>query len=455
MNRLYKIFIAFGTLLISISVSAQDTHYWNLQYGTRSTLLGGAVIGSVSDMAATYYNPAAVALFPKPEILLSGKVYQYSSLSMNNGAGPGKDLVSSKIEAAPSLFAGSFTFDWLGDHTLSYSILTRHNMNFGIEGRRSGVIENDMGDELVAGEMIGNQQLSDLWFGLSWAVKLSPNISIGASPYFSLRSQTTRKHAYNEIFDLDGNVSANIITQQFEYKVINLITKIGIGAKFDPFTFGISVTTPNLHLTGKGSSLVNLVSTGPGTDSSTTFIVDQQLDVDGIYHTPLSIGIGAGYKIGKHRLHLSAEWFDAINNYNVLEPNSYVGQSNGEIYLNGVSADAKSIINYGIGAEFYIKEKLWFYTSFVTDYSASIPESKTNHSVSTWDIFHLSGGVLFAVGRSEITIGMNYAFGDAKLRGPVDLPSGELQNDLSDILENTDVDYTRIKFLLGFSFELQ
>ena len=84
------------------TVPAQDTHYWNLQYGTRSTLLGGAVIGSVSDMAATYYNPAALALFPTQEILLSGKVYQYSSLTLSNGTGPGKDLTSSTIEAAPT-----------------------------------------------------------------------------------------------------------------------------------------------------------------------------------------------------------------------------------------------------------------------------------------------------------------------------------------------------------------
>jgi hypothetical protein len=105
MNRsLYWSYLAI--LMISIFVIkkglAQDTHYWNLQYGTRSTLLGGAVIGSVSDMAATYYNPAALALFPAPEILLSGKVYQYSSLSMENGAGPGEDLTSSTIEAAPT-----------------------------------------------------------------------------------------------------------------------------------------------------------------------------------------------------------------------------------------------------------------------------------------------------------------------------------------------------------------
>jgi hypothetical protein len=155
------------SFIIINNLTAQDTHYWNLQYGSRSSILGGAVIGSVVDMAATYYNPAALALFPKLEILLSGKVYQYSVLTLNNGAGPGKDLTSSTIEAAPTLFAGSFTFDWLGDHTLSYSILTRQRMNFGIEGRRGGISESGQGEELVAGELIANQELSDLWIGLT------------------------------------------------------------------------------------------------------------------------------------------------------------------------------------------------------------------------------------------------------------------------------------------------
>jgi len=454
-KKFFRNFIILAILTgINQNVSAQDTHYWNLQYGTRSTLLSGAVIGSVSDMAATYYNPAALALFPAPEILLSGKVYQYSSLTLNNGAGPGKDLTSSTIEAAPTLFAGSFTFDWLGDHTLSYSILTRQRMNYGIEGRRGGTSDTGSGEELVAGELIANQELSDLWIGLTWAVKLNPNIAIGVTPYLSIRDQKTRKHAYTEILDPIGNVSAAIITQQFEYKNYRLLAKAGFGANFDPLTFGFSITSPSLSITGSGSSLVNLLNTGDSSSEETAFIANFQQDVTARHHMPLAIGFGAGYRLGKHRLHVSAEWFDKVDRYNILDTEDFTAQSSDEIYSNQVDSEFKSVTNYGIGAEFYLSENLDLFVSYVTDFSASVPDSRTNLTVSTWDIYHLSSGASFSIGRSEFTLGINYAFGSGKVKGPVNLPEGDIKNTLVDLLEGSDLDYKRLKFLIGFSIEI-
>jgi len=446
-------------LMISIFVIkkglAQDTHYWNLQYGTRSTLLGGAVIGSVSDMAATYYNPAALALFPAPEILLSGKVYQFNSLSMENGAGPGEDLTSSTIEAAPTLFAGSFTFDWLGDHTLSYSILTRQRMNFGIEGRRGGVRDPGTADEeLVAGELIANQELSDLWIGLTWAVRLNSKIAIGITPYISIRNQKTRKHAYTEIIDQVGNVSAAIITQQFEYKNYRLLAKTGIGANYDPLTLGLTITTPSLSITGTGSSLVNLLNTGEGTSEETAFIANMQQDVTARHYLPLSIGFGAGYRLGKHRLHISAEWYDKINRYAILDTKKFAAQSSGELFSNLVESELQSVLNYGIGAEFYMSETLNLFISYITDFSAAVPEPTTNLTVSTWDIYHLSGGASFSIGRSEFTLGINYAFGSGKAEGPINLPESNIKNTLVDLLEGSELDYRRLKFLIGFSIEI-
>lgn len=437
-----------------INTSAQDTHYWNLQYGSRSTLLGGAVIGSVSDMAATFYNPAALALFAAPEILLSGKVYQYSALSLKNGAGPGEDLTSSTIEAAPTLFAGSFTFDWLGDHTLSYSILTRQRMNFGIEGRRGGTQETDLGQEVLAGELIANQELSDLWIGLTWAVKLNPSIAIGVTPYLSVRNQKTRKHAYAEILDPVGNVGAAIITQQFEYDNYRLLAKAGLGANFDPLTLGFSITTPSLSVSGNGSSLINLVNSGDGSDEETVYIANLQQDITARHKLPLSLGVGVGYKLGKHRIHISAEWFDKLARYNVIDTRKFTAQSTNEAFPHTVDTESKSVFNYGLGAEFYLSEKLNLYISYVTDFSAAVKDTRTNLTVSTWDIYHISTGASFSIGRSEFTFGINYAFGSDKIRSPVNLPEGDVKNTLIDLLENSDLDYTRLKFLIGFSFQI-
>ncbi len=63
--RIFGLVAASAVILLAglHSARGQDTQYWNLQYGTRSTLLGGAVIGSVSDLSATYYNPGALGLY--------------------------------------------------------------------------------------------------------------------------------------------------------------------------------------------------------------------------------------------------------------------------------------------------------------------------------------------------------------------------------------------------------
>jgi hypothetical protein len=170
----------------------------------------------------------------------------------------------------------------------------------------------------VAGELIANQELSDLWIGLTWAAKMGSNFAIGVTPYVSVRNQKTRKHAYTEVINQDGDVSASIITQQFEYSNYRLLAKFGIGAMFDALTVGLNLTTPTLSIMGNGSSLINLVNTGEGTSDETAFIANYQQDVTARHKMPLAIGAGAGYRIGMHRIHISAEWYDKVSGYKVL-----------------------------------------------------------------------------------------------------------------------------------------
>jgi len=136
MKHIFFIFLV--TIMLS-SIYAQDSHYWNLQYGAKSTLLGGAVIGSVTDLSATYYNPGAVSLFNDPKVILSAKVYQYEGITVVNGAGKNKDLDYSSISPSPTFFAFDINIDTTGRNKLAFSILTRQSMNFDFETRQIGI----------------------------------------------------------------------------------------------------------------------------------------------------------------------------------------------------------------------------------------------------------------------------------------------------------------------------
>ena len=62
-------FIIFVLMIVCGTGFAQDNHYWTNQYGTKSNLLGGAVVGKVLDLSSTYYNPGWLAFIEKTEVL--------------------------------------------------------------------------------------------------------------------------------------------------------------------------------------------------------------------------------------------------------------------------------------------------------------------------------------------------------------------------------------------------
>lgn len=76
----YKLFIiAIIFILASVTAFTQDGHYWTQQYGTRSMLLSGSIIGGVNDLGAVYYNPARLPQITAPAFLLSADVYEHTT----------------------------------------------------------------------------------------------------------------------------------------------------------------------------------------------------------------------------------------------------------------------------------------------------------------------------------------------------------------------------------------
>jgi len=133
----------------------------------------------------------------------------------------------------------------------------------------------------------------------------------------------------------------------------------------------------------------------------------------------------------------------------VLDTKPFLSQGSGETLTNDLTHELKSVTNFGFGVDFFSNESLTFSGSFATDFSARIPGTETNLTVSTWDIYHISGGTTFKIGNSDLTLGLEYAFGSNEINQQIDI-TDPVNNENGGIDKKSEVTIQRIKILIGF-----
>lgn len=443
-----RILLLSGIILIQFTISAQENNYWNIQYGTRSTLLGGAVIGSVSDLSATFYNPGAIALFPDVKFILSAQVYQLDNYKIIDGAAEGKDLDYSSIVPSPNFVAFDLAFNFLGDDRLAFSILTRQNSNLEFSARvidSLEVIESSPGKESFAGGINSEKKFNDVWGGITYSTKLSEIIGLGFTGYISYRSHKASSITILQALQSNGDIASYSNISNYRYNNCRALAKVGLGLNLNPLTIGITATTPSLNIFGTGSVGTHFFVSGIDTNR---FESNYQEEVKSKFNSSWALGIGGAYKLGNVKLHLSAEWYDAISKFYVLDTESYLSQSSGEVLTNDLTHEAKSVINIGFGMDYFATDSLIFSLSVTSDFSAYVENTITNLApYSAWDLIHIAGGSTFSIWKSEVTVGAVYSFGSQTLENNINITPGDDNNSVG---RQSEFKYSQIKVLLGF-----
>ncbi len=436
-----------GIILIQLNLSAQENNYWYIQYGTRSTLLGGAVIGSVSDLSATFYNPGAIALFPDVKFILSAQVYQLDNYTIKDGAAEGKDLEYSSVVPSPNFVAFDFEFDFLGDDRLAFSLLTRQNADLEFSTRiidSIDVIESSPGKENFAGGTNLEKKFNDVWGGITYSSTLGEKIGIGITGYVSYRSHSATTLTLLQALQSNGDIASYSDINNFKFNNCRTLAKAGIGINLKPLTLGATVTTPSLNLFGSGSVGTHFFVSGVDTN---IFESNYQDDIKSRYNSSWVVGAGGAYRLDKFKLHISAEWYDAVEKFNVLDTEPYIAQSSGEQLTNDLTHEAESVINYGLGLDYYANDKLIFSFSFTSDESAHVEGTTTNlAAANSWDLMHIAAGSSFKLWESDITVGAVYSFGSQTIQNNINI----IPDSDGEITRTSEIKYSQIKVLLGF-----
>ena len=390
--------------LVTTSARAQDSHYWNIFYGTYPTLLGGVVIGSPSDLAGSYYNPGFRPANKTGELLLAAQLYQYERLSLEGNAGTRIPLSGSSIAVSPSLFAGNFPgADTSSTDRLTYSLLARQHVNFDIEGRITTGGTSRGGAE--SAELLMEQNLSEYWAGFTWTRQLNETWSAGVSNYVAFRSQTQRLGVtIRQYDDTSSATSAVNYTNLIDYFHVRLLWKLGVGYSEDRFSAGATVTTPSLSILGSGEYYLDEGLEGYP-PQPTFFAASSQKDLAPTYRSSWAVGTGLAYTFDDVKVYLSAEWYAPVSRYHILDTKDFVAASTGNTVSAAVVQELRPVFNYGAGVEIFPGKPWSFLASFVTDQSAVDPDVENTTALSAWDLYHFAGGGIATFGRYRLTLG--------------------------------------------------
>jgi hypothetical protein len=417
--------IAASILAVAFDAAAQDTHYWTYQYGARANLLSGAVVGSVVDISAAYYNPGALSLVEDISLIATQKVFELSSLTFDPEVGIDASLSDLRLDLAPGYFAGIIPFHFLGNDVLAYSLFTRYLFKSDVtavaQGDLAEVTDSLTGDFFKSTGFLRN--LNETWVGVSYSSPFQDVMGLGLTAYVSYRSQKGTTGFLFESLNDSGESLMSIRDRGFSYWNAAILFKGGIAFDWLGASVGLTVTTPRINLFGEGKVLFNRSLF----NSENVFVADYQEGLSSTYKTPWSVALGAAYKRESTTVHITTEYFAPVSEFAVLSPEPFIGQSTGDTIAAQLTQELDDVLNFGLGLEHTFRPHLSGYVSFRTDFSAAVEGSDetTDMGVTNWDIYFITAGAAFRIGDADLTAGLAFGWGSSKSQLPEDpgLPS--------------------------------
>jgi len=431
--------------------AAQDTNYWNIQYGPVAQLIGGQVVASSRDLSATFYNPGGLSLEEGSNFLLSTESFQVESFSTT----PLEDLRvfdtgTTRFGSFPTLVAGALPRSWLGDQTrLAWSFVTRQELKLRLGKRLTNSVEVPGAES--ASELLIDNHSNESWAGVTASRKLSEAWGVGVTLYGVYRGQRNRNEVNLQVVTDSQEALSALGVTDFNYHHFRTLAKLGVAYDRGSVKLGLSVTTPSAGLFGSGRagytlSLIGVDSDGNGIPDPPVLVAQEAEDLTAEYKSSWAVGGGVSWDRGATQWHSSFEWFAPVDRFDVIG----LPQSEDNPRQIRLSQELESVFNVGLGFEHDFGNDLVLYGAGFTDFSAAVGDPEVNTSLSNWNLYHLSTGMKFRFAGNRFTLGATFSFGSEDRPVPTPIPPREVPGVGAN--PSLKVEYRRVVVLLGFLF---
>lgn len=461
-------------LLVSCALQAQDNHYWTHNFGTRASLMGGAVVGGDPDTSAVYYNPGRLGWIDNDSLKVSADGYQLSTLSITDGAGKGANLNSTEGDIIPLAGSGVFLFGQSGI-ALGFQIMARQFFNANVSTRVEdfrNVIDDarSPGTEQYIGSFQFSTNTEEYWAGLGFGWAITDWLGVGVTHFGCLRFEEQTYDITTRAVGGSGQTFGADNIAGFDFWNVRMLWKFGVSAQFGGLKMGLTVTTQSLNLFGGATvrrqiSVDDLDIDNNGT-SDQLEANDRREGVSSRYRSPWSFATGVDYDFGMVTLAVAAEWFLPVGRYSPANPNG------DKAFLVGIAGSQSSrelltlydgkrgAFNVAIGLETRFSEDWSGFWSMRRDAAADYLDydEKLHFGISSWDLFHFDTGIAFTTRQDdgskkhELMLGLQFALGAGRTEQPVNFEGVSEANLLTGRTKRTDISYFSISLLVGYTY---
>ena len=173
----------FATLTLiaglAAPAAAQDSHYWTYGYGPIGQLTEGTLVGGVSDLSATFYNPAACALIDRPRFVFNLSSIDIARIDVPDAAGPGLDFDQLVFRVVPAMIAFHVGHhEDTGNH-FAFAFLSRYDSDFDLG--YNDVDVSGLKPDASAGFGRYKQRVLEYWLGGTWSRRVGRRASRSGS----------------------------------------------------------------------------------------------------------------------------------------------------------------------------------------------------------------------------------------------------------------------------------